>query len=71
MDDKKVCVTLTTVLCITFLEAIALYQGIDGRGFVAVMTILGGLAGLSIKRVLDGLGLELIPRKRDGGNTGQ
>jgi len=38
-----------TVLAITALEAIAMLQGIDGLYFSIVMTIFGGIFGVTFK----------------------
>ena len=44
----KTSVLITAIICITMLEAFALYLGFDGTMFTMVMVILAGLAGLVI-----------------------
>jgi len=45
VSDKTV-VTATAMLCITGLEATALFTGLDGAYFTLVIGVLGALAGV-------------------------
>ena len=42
-------VLIVAMLCITTLELMALYKGIDGIYFTIAAALLGGLAGLKLK----------------------
>ncbi len=43
-------VTITAILCITVLEAIALYKGIDGTLMATVIAALAGLGGYTLAK---------------------
>ena len=45
-------VTLFAILCITILEALALYYGTDGALMAGSFAIIGGLGGYAVKRKL-------------------
>ncbi len=40
---------ITAIICITILECVALYKGINGTVFTLVVGIIAGLAGLATK----------------------
>jgi len=40
--------TITAMVCITALEAVALYQGINGTVFMLVVAALAGLGGYEV-----------------------
>ena len=42
-------IIVTAIIAIAALEAIALFQGIDGQLFTFVLVVLAGLAGLKMK----------------------
>lgn len=44
-------VTLTAILCITLLEAIALVKGVDGTILAAVIAAIAGLGGFSLGQI--------------------
>jgi hypothetical protein len=44
-------ITVTAIVCITVLEAIALYRGIDGSLMATVIAALAGLGGYTIAQV--------------------
>jgi hypothetical protein len=41
-------ITVTAIVCITVLEAIALYRGIDGSLMATVIAALAGLGGYTL-----------------------
>jgi uncharacterized membrane protein YgaE (UPF0421/DUF939 family) len=44
-------ITVTAIVCITVLEAIALYRGIDGSLMATVIAALAGLGGYTLAQV--------------------
>jgi uncharacterized membrane protein YgaE (UPF0421/DUF939 family) len=44
-------ITVTAIVCITVLEAIALYKGIDGSLMATVIAALAGLGGYTLAQV--------------------
>lgn len=53
MEDQTY-ITLWMLTLLAFLEAIALYLGIDGAYFMPVLVIIAGVGGYEIKRYRDG-----------------
>lgn len=51
MKHKPWIITVTAILCITVLEAIALYRGIDGSLMATVIAALAGLGGYTLAQV--------------------
>jgi hypothetical protein len=51
VKHKSVIVTITAIVCITVLEAIALYRGIDGSLMATVIAALAGLGGYTLAQV--------------------
>ena len=51
MDDKTL-ITIVAIGSVTALEIAALFAGIDGALFMAGLTLVGGLAGYQLKRVI-------------------
>ena len=43
-------VIITAIICITILEAIALYKGINGALLTTIVGVVAGMAGLATKR---------------------
>jgi hypothetical protein len=41
-------ITITAIVCITVLEAIALYKGVDGTLMATVVAALAGLGGYTL-----------------------
>lgn len=50
----EILVTLTAIVCITLLEAVALLKGIDGQVFSTALAVLAGLGGYTVGRGLSG-----------------
>ena len=46
-DQTKI--VMTAIVCITVLEALALYRGIDGVALATVLATISGLAGLKVQ----------------------
>jgi uncharacterized membrane protein YgaE (UPF0421/DUF939 family) len=51
MKHKPWIITVTAIVCITVLEAIALYRGIDGSLMATVIATLAGLGGYTLAQV--------------------
>ena len=51
MKHKHWIITVTAIVCITVLEAIALYRGIDGSLMATVIAALAGLGGYTLAQV--------------------
>ena len=51
MRHKHWIITVTAIVCITVLEAIALYRGIDGSLMATVIAALAGLGGYTLAQV--------------------
>jgi uncharacterized membrane protein YgaE (UPF0421/DUF939 family) len=51
VKHKPWIITVTAILCITVLEAIALYRGIDGSLMATVIATLAGLGGYTLAQV--------------------
>jgi uncharacterized membrane protein YgaE (UPF0421/DUF939 family) len=51
VKHKPWIITVTAILCITVLEAIALYRGIDGSLMATVIAALAGLGGYTLAQV--------------------
>ena len=51
MKHKPWIITVTAIVCITVLEAIALYRGIDGSLMATVIAALAGLGGYTLAQV--------------------
>jgi uncharacterized membrane protein YgaE (UPF0421/DUF939 family) len=48
VKHKPWIITVTAIVCITVLEAIALYRGIDGSLMATVIAALAGLGGYTL-----------------------
>ena len=48
MVSDKAAITITAILSIAVLEAVALYRGIDGAALASVIAVLAGLAGYTV-----------------------
>ena len=44
-------IVFVAILCLTILEIVAMFQGINGRLFSFVLVIIAGLAGLSLPQM--------------------
>jgi uncharacterized membrane protein YgaE (UPF0421/DUF939 family) len=51
-------ITVTAIVCITVLEAIALYKGIDGSLMATVIAALAGLGGYTLAQATKAKGGE-------------
>jgi len=51
VKHKPWIITVTAIVCITVLEAIALYRGIDGSLMATVIAALAGLGGYTLAQV--------------------
>lgn len=52
--DKN-CLLCIAIICVTILEAIALFKGINGAYFTGVIAAISLLAGIKLKDVADQL----------------
>ena len=55
MNNKRkidTVVVLVAIICIAILEGLAMWQGIDGRGFGIAVAAIAGLAGFTIKSIV-------------------
>ena len=54
MMTKKVSMitVIVAILCIAVLEGIALWCGIDGKGFGIAVAAIAGLAGFKLKSII-------------------
>ena len=48
METKKKGIVITAIVCLTVLELMALYKGINGSLFTIIVAVVAGLAGLVI-----------------------
>jgi hypothetical protein len=48
VKHKHWVITVTAIVCITVLEAIALYRGVDGSLMATVIAALAGLGGYTL-----------------------
>jgi len=48
---KEASVKITAIICLTVLECVALFNGIDGALFGIVAGIIGGIAGYKVSQV--------------------
>jgi uncharacterized membrane protein YgaE (UPF0421/DUF939 family) len=51
VKHKPWIITVTAIVCITVLEAIALYRGVDGSLMATVIAALAGLGGYTLAQV--------------------
>ncbi len=45
-------VTLTAIICITFLEVVALLKGVDGQVLSTVFAVIAGLGGYAVGKAV-------------------
>jgi len=53
MDKSKLIITITSIICITLLEGLALYKNLDGQVFSLVIAALAGLGGYSFRQSIE------------------
>jgi hypothetical protein len=50
--NKNLIVTITSIICLTILEIVALYFRLDGQIFSFVVALIAGLGGYHFYRVV-------------------
>lgn len=60
---SRVLIIITGIICLTILEGMAIYQGMDGWYFTLVLMVIAAAMGVEIKTLYD------IVRSGDSGET--
>lgn len=51
-ETLRVLLLMIAIICVTFLEAIALIMGINGTQLLVVMVLIAGIGGYEVRNVI-------------------